>query len=309
MFSKLNFKTLFIIFGSLLVLVVLTQLLKIRGSESNFKSQLFSIDTAKITAIYIKQKGNSEEIKIFRSGKNWSIALKEKNVRTDINGINSVLAELAGIKADRVAATEKSQWSSFEITDSSTKVRVEEGGKSVADFIVGKFSYQQNPQKFTTYLRLNGEDDVYAVQGFLSMTFGRGINDFRDKTLVNVPSQNITRITFTYPADSSFVLSFSNNLWSIGSQKADSTKAANYINTLSLLTSYDIADENTIQNNELFSVKIEGNSMQPIQLKAFASDSITKYLITSSANPDVKFKDNQNELIKKIFTTKKSFLK
>jgi hypothetical protein len=140
------------------------------------------------------------------------------------------------------------------------------------------------------------------------MTFGRGINDLRDKTLVNVPAQNITRVTFTYPADSSFVLSHNNNQWNIDSEKADSAKTAGFMTTLSRLSSYDIANEASTLGKEAFSVKIEGNSMQPILLKAFESDTIVKYLITSSVNPDVCFKGSQNELMKQIFASKKTFL-
>lgn len=308
MFNKLNFKTLLIIFGSLLVLVILTQLFKIRGSERNFNSQLFTIDTAKISTIYIKPKGVSDEIKIIRNGSSWIIDLKGKNLRADINAINGMLSELAGIKADRIAGTDKSQWTEYEVTDSAIKVRVEQEGKIVADFLVGKFSYQQNPQKFTTFIRKNSEDETYAVQGFLSMTFGRGINDLRDKTLVNSTSQNITRVTFTYPADSSFVLSFENNAWKVGSEKADSAKTAGYISTLSRLSGNEFADEKTIQGKELFSVKIEGNNMQPTVLKAFESDAAVKYLITSSINQDAKFSDSRNELMKQIFASRKAFL-
>jgi hypothetical protein len=309
MFKKLNVKWMLILFSILLVLVLLTQFIKNRGSESNFNNKPVDVDTSKINAIYIKQKLATDEIKIVKTGSQWSISFKGKNMKPDQQAIGAILNELANIKVERIAATDKSEWVNYEVTDSaSIKVRVEQEGKIVADFIVGKFSYQQNPQKFTTYIRVNGEDEVYATQGFLSMTFGRNVSDYRDKTIVNINPSNISRVTFTYPADSSFILEKAMNVWKIGDVVADSAKTASFINTLAHLNSYEILPEPAPQGKELFSVKIEGNSFQPVQLKAFESDTLTKYVITSTMNPDVQFNGGRGEVFKQIFAYRKNLM-
>jgi hypothetical protein len=308
MFRKINFKWLLISFGILLLLVVLTHYIKNKGNERNFNSNLVTIDTAKISNIYIKTKISKDEVKITRNGTKWFVVSNGKNMRTDKQAIDAMLGELANIKAERLAASDKSEWGTFEVTDSAgIKVRVEEGGNITANLIIGKFSYQQNPQKFSTYVRINGEDEVYSVPGFLSMTFGKRINDFRDKTLVNVIPENITQISFSYPSDSSFTLKRNLNHWLIGNQIPDSAKTANFIQKLSRLSSYDILNNDVLGGKELFSVRIEGNNFSPIDLKAFESDSTIKYLITSSINPDASFSGLQGDLFKQIFASKKAF--
>jgi hypothetical protein len=308
MFRKLTFKWLLIIFGILLVGVLLTQLLKNHGSERNFNSRPVVVDTAQISSIFITHKLNNEEIKITRKGANWIIESNGKSIRPDKQAIDAMLNELANIQADRIAATEKSEWAAYDVTDTApVKVRIEQKGKTVADFIVGKFSYQQNPQKFTTFIRINGQDEVYSVQGFLSMSFGRNLSDLRDKTLVNVNPAAITRITFTYPADSSYILEKVNNSWKIGSATVDSAKLAGYINTLAHRNNFDILNKTSIQQKELYSIKIEGNNISPIYLKTFESDTTVKRLITSTMNPDVQFQGAKGELSKQIFVPKKSF--
>jgi len=309
MFKKLNFKTLAIIFGILLVLAVLSQLSKFGSSDSNFKSEIVKIDTSKITAIYLKSESIPNEIKIVRNGKLWTIVSNGKSLATDQQAVSGMINELAGIKAERVAATDKSEWETYKVTDSAgIKVRVEEGSEIIADIIIGKFSYQQNPQKFSTYVRLNNEVEVYSVQGFLSMTFGRGLSDLLDKTLVNTNAANITRITYTYPGDTSFVLENVMNQWKIGDNIADSAKTAQYLQSLAHLTSSEIAHEAAIQGAQLFTVKIEGNSMKPIELKAFASDTITKWLIISDQNPGTRFAGSKSDIVSKIFASKQQFL-
>jgi hypothetical protein len=221
-----------------------------------------------------------------------------------------MLNELMTIKADRVAATEKSEWSQYELTDtSSTRVKVEEGGKITADFRIGKFSFQQ-PNTMTTYIRLSDGDQVYAVNGFPGMTFNRNAGDLRDKTLVNLRTDDITRITFAYPADSSFVLIRDKNAWKINNKEwVDSTKTAEFLNSIANLSSYDLIDDNIKPGNEVFSVNIEGKNFKPVKLQAFEADTTVKYIVTSTYNTDARFDGKKGDLVNRVFVGKNKFLK
>jgi hypothetical protein len=309
MFKKLNFKTLAILFGVLLVLVVLMQVFKNRGSERNFNSQFISVDSAKITSFVIKARGAKDEIKISKSGSYWTFTNNGKTLKAEKGIMEGMVAEIMNIKAERIAATDKEQWAALEVTDSaSTRVKVYEGEKLTADFLVGKFSYQQNPQKFTTYVRPYGEDFVYAVSGFLAMTFNKDVNDLRDKTLVNVNSSDITKISFSYPADSSFILALDKNAWTINGEKADSGKVVEYLNTISHLTSYNFVGESVSQANQAFAVNIEGKNFQPVNIKAFATpDTTVRHIVTSNMNPDARFDGSKSDLLKQVFASAKKF--
>ena len=50
--------------------------------------------------------------------------------------------------------------------------------------IIGKFTFKQQGRITTSYVRLAEEDDTYATDGILSMTFNQGINTWRDKTVI-----------------------------------------------------------------------------------------------------------------------------
>jgi hypothetical protein len=311
MFNKLNTKTLAITFGILLIVVIAVQLFKGgKQSDRNFASQLFSVDTAKVSSIIITPKGNPGDIKLVRSGNTWTLVSGGKTYKTEKGIAGAMLNELQHMKADRVVATEKSEWTQFEVTDTtSTRVRVEEGDNLTADFRIGKFSFQQ-PNTMTTYIRLSDNDQVYAINGLPGMTFNRNTNDLRDKTLVDVNAGDITKITFTYPADSSFVLTRVNNTWKIDNNEwADSAKTAEFITGLAHLISYDLADDAIQQGKEVFSVSIEGKNLKPVKLQAFEADTSIKYIITSTFNEDAHFNGTKNDLASHIFAGKIKFKK
>jgi hypothetical protein len=308
MFNKINSKWLFFTFGALLLIYVLTLLFK-PSNEGNFNRNLAPVDTAKITAIYIKPKNSDDEIKLERQDKQWGIIYKGKNIKPDGQYITSMLNELSKIEVEHIVSSDKNDWPLYDVSDSaSVKVRVEQKGKTVANLVIGRYSFEQRMQKISTYVRINGEDEVYSVQGFLSMTFGGGLTQMRDKSVVKLNPSHITRVTFNYPSDSSFMLERTNNQWLISGIQADSAKTATYINALANLYSYNILENTAPVGNKLYEIKIEGNSFSPVQLQAFESDTIVKRFITSSVAPDMQFAGAEGELYNQVFVSKKSFL-
>ncbi len=310
MFKKLNLTTLIITFVILLALVLLSQMINRHKGERNFKSQLFKVDTAKISSIAIKTKTSKQELTLVKKGKNWTISAKGKTYQVDPGTVKSMIAEIGTLRAQREVAVDPSEWSNFDVTDSvSTHVKVKQGGKTVADFLVGKFSYNQYPQRFTTYLRLEHENEVYATEGFLSMTFSKGLNDLRIKTLVGVPSGQITRLKFTYPADSSFELLKDKKGWKINGMDADSGKVASYVNNLSYMNGNEFIGDEVKSGTQVYSLKIEGNNFNPIEIKAFSADTAFHCIIASSVNPDARFSGISSDIANRIFTGKKQFEK
>lgn len=185
MFKKLNTKTLLVVFGVLFAIVLITQLFKNKQGDRNFETQLFTIDTAKVSSITIVPKGSTDEIRLVKSGVTWSLQTKGKTYKAEQSIPKGMLGELHGIKAEQIVGTEKSEWNKFELNDTSTIwVRVDEGNKRTADFRVGKFSFRQ-PSTMITYIRLANDEKVYAVNGFLAMTFGRSPDEFKAKPQVD----------------------------------------------------------------------------------------------------------------------------
>jgi hypothetical protein len=318
----LNTKTLVILLVIVLGIYFLAGMFE--NDDRTFKSELVSVDTAKITKIIITPKiGGGDEITFTKTGSEWDLKSAGKSYKSSKSSINNILAKLSMLRPERVAATENTKWKEFEVTDStSTRVTLYSGDKVASEIYVGKFSYTQPPQvqgmpqqqnqgKMSTYVRLAGEDEVYVVDGFLKMEIQPKVDAYRDKTLVATTTEDLTKLTFNYPENENFTLNLVDNKWMINGMEADSAKTVKYLRKLKRVNSSAFMDDIEPQTQTpSHSMKIEGNNMIPVEIKAYPiMDTVNLYIMTSTRNPDAKFSGGKNKLFEKIFPSKEDFVK
>jgi hypothetical protein len=316
MFRKVNLRVLLFIFGALLAIAILSQVLEKKKGERSFRNELAAFDTAKVTGVIISDlKGENKSLELFKAGNQWKMKANGREYRTDADYISSLFQQLTQMKAERIAATSKEKWKEFEVTDSlALRITVKGKSKTLADLLVGKFSWQPpaNPYdrqgKMTSYVRVADEKEVYAVNGFIRMNLSTDISRFRDKTIVRTETGSLKKLTFEYPADSSFVLEKQGNSWTIDGIPADSAKTSQYIHSLENMSGDDFADDATINGQAVYKLTLENSSAPPIELLAYAADSLNGQLIISSLYRDTQF-SGENGLTGRIFKGKSSFLK
>jgi len=319
MSNKKNIRILAGVFIVLLAIVVINKLIESKKGDRTFKSYIVNIDTAKVDYIQITPKAKDSEI-ILKKENGWKLLFEDRLVSADQAAIYDMFTQLVDLKPTRIAATKKEKWAEYEVTDSlATRVQLKSKGKVLADLYIGKFDYKQQPQamnpyqrqnpEFYTFLRNGDEKEVYVVKQFLGMTFNREMNAFRNKTVVNSDGKNWTKLSFNYPADSSFHLMKQNGSWMISGMMVDSIKVENYINNLRRKTSSNFIDDvNKNQlTNPVFTVSIEGDNTKQILLQAYAADSTNQYYVTSSSNPDAVFSGAKANLVKDIFAGQSRF--
>jgi hypothetical protein len=322
MFKQLNMKWLAGIFLSLLLIVAIVILKDKSGTKNRnrtFKSELTDFDSAKVTSILILPKMMGEKISITKEGDIWQLATKGKKYSADENAVKGMLMSLVSLKAERIAARNKDKWKEYEVTDSAaTHVQVYTGKKMVCDVYLGKFSYQQpaNPNPYqqqqgtlTSYVRMAGDNEVYAVEGFIAMAFNRQANDFRNHTVVRVEKENITRLSISSP-EGTYSLAKQGNGWTMNGVIADSVSIANYVSQIAWLNNSSFLDEPILEsNNPDYTLNIEtGNSSAPIKIEAIRSDMTNVFAIKSSQNQGTYFSGKQSGLMEKIFAKKEQFL-
>jgi len=320
MTGRFKARTLIIILAALIALAVVSYLIDKMKGDSSFKTELVSIDTAKVTAISIFPKTDKNNpIKFQRTANKWQIEINGKWMQADENMVSSMLNDLSVLKPERVAATKKEKWAQFEITDSAgTRVMVEAGKEIVANVVIGKFTYQQLPGasqnpyggvKISSYVRLADENEVYAVDGFLSMTFNRNRDDFRNKSLINENSTDWTKLTFTYQGDSSFVLNKENDMWTIGGLPADSLSVKQFLNTINGMRGNTFIDDAAASLYQpVYSLKVEGKNMQALEVIAFAADTVNQYVVSSTLNKEAAFSSAKDNLVPRLFVSKNTLM-
>ena len=311
MFNKLSNKALLILFIILLVIVAAFLFYDSKHGERSFRKDLVNIDTAKVTSINIYPKTtNHKPVKLFKEGNYWKVDIPDnKSAFVPEQKMDEIFRELMGIKPQSVAALSKNKWKEYQVDDSSgTEIKVFEGGDNTLDLTIGKFAFQQ-PKSMLSYVRIAGDDNVYQINGMPGFLFNQNTNYFRDGRVINDNYSNWTKLSFTYPGDSSFVLEKKNKNWVIGSQIADSAKTVNLLRPISDLTSQDFVDnfDQNLLSKATYTLTINSTAKGGITVTAFISPTDT--LINSSTNPDAYFDGSKNNFLEQIFRGKRDFFK
>jgi hypothetical protein len=312
MFKKFKSGLLLIV---LAVLIVAYLLVRYAGSnDRTFKDKVLSFDSSQITEIIIDDPRNQQDpVDLIKTSDKWTVRYDKHEYTADTNVIKNMLKTLSDMPTKRFAGKGSGAWAKYEVTDTSaTLVTIKSSGKTIAEVLIGKFSYnvpkdQQQAQgrqqrgEMTSYVRLKGEKDVYAVDGYLKMTFGSKIDSYRYRSLSGVNPDDITRITVNEPGNRK-VYDNHDGKWQMNGAPADSATTVKYRNTLARLNGTRFVDQEAAPSSASHSALIEGNNFAPVEIQAFpVADTNVNYIVTSSANPGSFFNGKEGGLFKKIW--------
>jgi hypothetical protein len=312
MSGKFNNRTLLIVFLGLAGVLILTRVFTAKKAERTLEAELVEIDTGSISTIYLyPQAEQGAELIFSRSGFGWTVSKEDLSAPADNYSIDNALNELLNLKADRLVARSADKWPEFHVNDSlGTRVLVKEGKKTTLDMIIGRFNYQPPPGGYAgygqqygtgiTYVRKSEEEEVYAVEGFLAMSFNQGFNNWRDQTICRLTRDQITKVVFEYPADSGFIAQKLDVNWTINGILADSTSMAQYLNGMSRKSHGDFADGFSPLSGPLYQVTFEGMNMDPLLIRVYSQVG-DELVLHSSINPESYFRITRDGLFKDIF--------
>jgi hypothetical protein len=301
MLKKFNNRTLLIVLVALLVVVGIIQIVSMQKGERNFRAYLAQIDTTAVNKFELV--GFEKDPIVFeQKGSGWQVVQGEKVAKADKFGVESILQSLADLKVKKRVGVKKEQWRKYDVTDTlGVRMKVYENGDLTADLMIGRFSYKRMGQGFamSSNARLIDEDEVYTVEGQLSMIVKRDFNGFRDKTLLQIPAAEIQSVKYIYPADSSFTLSQSGSQWMAGDQPVDSTSLDKYFKGLNNVKASGFVDSFNASGNPAFKAQFQTVSGL-VEVEAYQEDD--KYVLRSTQNEGAVFKEAKNTF-EKIFAT------
>lgn len=313
MFRKFKPSQLLIVFAILLLLFAVTQWIQNRKGEKTFRSEIAPFDTAKVTEIVLQE--GKKEVRIFKTNNLWKVSSGNAVWIADPNAVRNLMEEVSLLKAEQVAATSDAFWKELGVDDSAgIHVTIKGNRKTLAAIVAGRFSYRPPLSPYDrqgaaiTYVRRADEKNVYAVDGFLRFSMAPDPGSFRNKSLISGENTSWIRLRFTYPGDSSFVLEKKDKAWYVDQTPADSARTEEYLGNMKRVIGYEFADSARRAQFPAFTLLVEQNGGNPIEIKAFPSDSAHHYVLSSSMNPESWF-SGKNGLTERIFKGKNYFLK
>lgn len=318
MARKIDNKILLIFLVILIAIFFVGRMLKNNKTEKSFKTELVFIDTSTVTSILLYPIAeNQEEIKFFEENGKWLVSKGEIISEAGNNSVEGLLDQVIGIKPKRLASRSKDKWEEFHVNDSlATRIKViENGNKVTLDLMVGKFTYQQSQDPYggrgnvigTTFVRLRDDTEVYAVDGFLTMSVNREFNSWRNQLLTNIRKEDVTKFVFSYPADSGFVAMKMDSVWMINTTIADSLKMDEFLSSLAYMDHTEFVDGFKPLSSPDFELTIEGNNFSPVSIQAFGN-SENGYIINSSINPGSYFSSGIEDVFADLFKNESFFL-
>ncbi|MGL4368487.1 MAG: DUF4340 domain-containing protein [Spirochaetota bacterium] len=160
------------------------------------------------------KKGSSSEIRIYKKDGAWLVGAA--GYPADASTVQILEKKMRDLSFSDFV-TKKEFYERFDLTDDkAVHVTVKENGKVLRELLIGK----KSPAGEQSYVRLPSEKEVYLAGGNLAFEFGREMDSFRDRRLMNATVDSISSVKVAYKG-SSFVLKRRETKSSDGKSAAD----------------------------------------------------------------------------------------
>lgn len=312
---------LLVVLVALGIIYALTKIFELTGKESTIPADALRADTAKVQEITLYAGTEDKtQTSLIRSANGWNVKSGDITTQAKPEEARQIQKAIADLQVESLVSKSQEDWQEYNVGDSAALRVVARGAdKTMLDMIIGRFQPKQNRQRNPymqqqqqisgeTYVRPNGKDEVFAVNGLLSMKLNRKMSDLRDNRLVDVGKNQIQSVTFKYPADSSFTLKQKQNSWLIGTMKTDSARANRYIKNLREVTNHRFNDKFEPSGAPDYEVIVEGKGMNPVAIKGYRKEG-NIIVLNSSLNPETYFNTTMKDLAGSLLRPKTYFLK
>jgi hypothetical protein len=205
------------------------------------KATIFpAFKTEQAAAIEIKTRGKT--VSLVKKG-NWLVALNGDYYPADKNEVENIFKTLNNMQRENIVSTDPNKYPLFELDPvNGVEVKISRSDNtSLAHFFVGK----NGPDLISTYIRIEGEKEVFLLTGMLNATFGKELKDWRDKAIFNLKAEDIVRVDITSPKKKISLIKDEKGNWEMAAPEKATVKkdiVEGMVNTLATLKAYDFED-------------------------------------------------------------------
>ena len=120
---------------------------------------------------------------------NWAITAP-KPLRVDQSVVNTMVSALSSLSADRLIESNAGDLSQYGLTQPAVEVAISEKGNKGQKLLFG----DSTPTGSAVYAKLDGDPRVFTVATYTKNNIDKSVNDLRDKRLLPVESDKISRL-------------------------------------------------------------------------------------------------------------------
>ena len=289
---KLNNKTLGIAFVALLLIYFASKYIG-GNKERSFDPQILNIDTSQISRIAIDPANEEAPFTLERTGSAWTLTRGSQQFGATVTSVSSLMSSLQSVKAERVVSKNAARYRDYSVDDTTgTRIEMFAGSKKLGDVIIGRFNFNQATRSGISYIRLKEEPAVYSVDGFLSMSLSQGPDNYRNKQITSVNSDDVTRVTLEDMGSQKTYSSIGTSWQDESGNPIDSAKMVSYLNNIKSVMGSSFVENTSIQmGSKVNTLRIEGNNMPaPLEVNVYLSqDTSHHFVVHSNSNEEGYF--------------------
>ena len=284
-------KTLAALFVILLVIAGFMKFSESSSSSHELLTNVITVDSAKVNRIVISVP-NKRDVVLKKKGAKWEVQKGNgESYQADKSSIQEIISTMSSLKPEAIVSHNPKQFTRYEVDSTGTKVNFQNGNNQLASIILGRFQ-MSGQRNVNTYVRPANQNTVFLVNGFLTRSFNRPLDAWRDKQVWNIPRSNVTQFDMVYPADSSYtVVSGGKGSWLYGTDTLKAGIVDNILDHVIRINLNSFADtlKPASLTKPLYTVRLhlKGGDTREVHFTPGVKNNKNNFLITASDYPYV----------------------
>ncbi|MBN2056215.1 DUF4340 domain-containing protein [bacterium] len=165
----------------------------------------FSADA--ITSFQVISQGDAVELR--RKDNAWVVMDGDAEYPADVQAVTTLLDKTAALKKIQIASTNPEKRGVYQVDSQGTEVKLFSGADLRCHFFVGK----NGPDFFSTFVRVEGSDEVMLVPEYLKTHFDKRLNSWKDRTLLSVEKERIKSLRIERAGKEPIALEYKGDGW------------------------------------------------------------------------------------------------
>lgn len=154
--------------------------------------QILKLDESAITGLEFKKKDSQPVVLAKNSAGAWGIT-QPKQLGADQSAVSSAVSTLASLGSERVVEDQPSDLKPFGLAQPAIEVDVTAKDNKQQKLLIG----DETPTGNAFYAKLAADPRVYTMASYNKTSLDKGLNDLRDKRLLTIDSNKMSRIELT----------------------------------------------------------------------------------------------------------------
>src|SRR5579863_1606597 len=153
---------------------------------------ILKLDEGSITKLELKKKAAEPTVLAKTGSGAWQIT-QPKPLNADQSAVSGALSTLSSLNSERLVDDKASDLKQYGLDQPSFEADITEKDNKSQKLLLG----DDTPAGSAVYAMLAGDPRVFTVAGYKKTSIDKGMNDLRDKRLLTVSADKVSRVDLT----------------------------------------------------------------------------------------------------------------